>query len=421
MSKTMGRLLIVGLPVAIIAGFIFLFIVMATLAPKPEKADARPRPVAVFVAEAEREPVALTVSSQGEARPLTEISLVPQVAGRIAYVNPNFVQGGFFEANEVLVRIEDADYRLAVTRAEASVAQARQALIREEAESELARQEWESLGEGEASTLTLREPQLAEARAQLAAAEASLQEARLNLSRTRIFAPFAGRVRSKSADLGQYVGPGAELGQIFSSDTIEIRLPLTDNQLALLGIPVAFMESEARPGPSVTLSAILAGQERHWQARLVRTDSSIDPQTRVLYAIAQLNDPYGAGADNGTPLPVGMFVNAQIEGRTLDNSIRLPRSALRGENNVYVAEQGGRLSIRTVAVVTSNHEYVILTSGVSDGDMVITSPVRSATNGMPIQSIGADGQPIEALSADLTQTAENTPPAEGDSSVAHAD
>ena len=402
MSKTLGRLLIFALPVTIIGGFFLLFIVMGAAAPEPEKAEPTAQPIAVFVAEAERTDLNLTVRTQGEARPLTEINLVPQVAGRIAYVNPNFVQGGFFEAGETLVQIEDADYRLAVTRAEATVAQARQGLIREEAEADLARQEWESLGDGEASALTLREPQLAEARAQLAAAQAGLEEARLNLRRTRISAPFDGRVRTKSADLGQYVGPGTGLGQVFSTDTIEIRLPLTDNQLSLMGIPVAFMASEDTPGPRVTLSAVLSGQTRYWEAQLVRTDSAIDAQTRVLYAIAQVQDPYGEGSSSdGTPLPVGMFVDAEIQGRQVNNAVQLPRSALRGADQVFVAREGGSLEIRTVDVITSSSNSVVLRSGVNDREYVITSPVRSAVTGMPIQSLNADGTIITAYSAEL--------------------
>lgn len=199
MSKFVGRLLIIGLPVAVLAAFIFLYIVLAAAAPQPERAEIVARPSAVFVTEAALSPVQLSVTTQGEVTPLTEIDLTAQVSGRITYVNPNFVDGGFFEAGEVLVRLEDADYRLAVTRAEALVAQSRQALVREQAESELAREEWESLGDGEASALTLREPQMAEARAQLASAQATLDEARLNLSRTRITAPFEGRVRAKNA------------------------------------------------------------------------------------------------------------------------------------------------------------------------------------------------------------------------------
>ena len=189
MSKIIGRGILLALPILLITGvFISVIIGLFATRPEPERADNTARPVAVFVTEAEQEPVTLSVSTQGEVRPFTEIDLTAQVGGRIEFVNNSFVQGGFFEAGETLIQLEDEDYRLAVTRAEANVAQRRQVLVREEAEADLAREEWDAIGEGEASALTLREPQLADARAQLAAAEASLQEARLNLSRTRISA-----------------------------------------------------------------------------------------------------------------------------------------------------------------------------------------------------------------------------------------
>lgn len=404
MGSLIGRFIVIGIVLSVVVGFVFILVATQ---PQPEEADATPRPVAVFVEQAQRESVSLTVRSQGEARPRTQISLVPQVGGRIMYVNPDFIEGGFFEAGETLVRIEDADYRLAVTRAEAQVAQAEQALAREQAESDLARSEWEELGEGEASSLTLREPQLAEARAQLAAARASLQDARLDLQRTRVSAPFSGRVRTKSADLGQYVTPGTPLGEVFSTDTVLVRLPLTDYDLGLLGIPVAFNAETDGGGIPVTLSATLAGQRQEWQAEITRTDSAIDAQTRVLYAIAEVEDPYGAAAAGGNPLAVGLFLSAEIEGREVENAYVLPRSALRGENTVYVAEEGGTLSVRTVAVVNSDPERLIVSSGVTAGEMVVISPVRGANTGMRIQSLDEAGEVIEAYSATIEAPAED--------------
>jgi len=395
--KVFGRILI--------SGVLFIFVgaviagVVATLfatAEQPERADIVPRPTAVFVAEAEPSPIQLAVRTQGEVTPLTEIDLVAQVSGRITFVNPSFVNGGYFEAGETLVRLEDADYRLAVTRASALVAQRRQQLIREEAEADLAREEWESLGEGEASALTLREPQMAEAQAQLAAAQASLAEARLNLSRTRISAPFEGRVRAKNADLGQFVGPGARLGRVFSTDRVEVRLPLTNAELATLGMPLAFQASEQNPGPAVRLTASIAGEPRYWEGRVVRTDSAIDPQTRTMSAIIEVADPYGAAAEaSGAPLAVGLFVNAEIEGRTIDYAYALPRSALRGASQVFVAQLDGTLAVRQVTVADSNADRVIITSGVTAGERVIISPLRGAADGMLIRALGPDGEPLD--------------------------
>jgi RND family efflux transporter MFP subunit len=396
MGQFIGRAIIV----LAVVGVMFLIIAQLFMtAPQPERASATPRPIAVFVEEARQENVALTVTSQGEVRPRTEISLVPQVAGRINYVNPSFIEGGFFRAGETLVQIEDADYRLAVVRAQATVAQREQQLAREQAEADLAASEWDELGEGEASALTLREPQMAEARAALAAARASLQEAQLNLARTRISAPFAGRVRAKSADLGQYVTPGTPLGTVFSIDSVLVRIPLTDQQLNLLGIPVAFNAAQAGGTIPVTLSATVAGEVRSWAGNIARTDSAIDPQTRVLYAIAEVDDPYGAAAEGGAPLAVGLFVSAEIQGRSVNDAYVLPRNALRGVDEVYVAQEGGTLTIREVDVVTSDIDRVVVTSGVQAGDLVVTSPVRGASDGMRIQSLDETGAVIAAYSS----------------------
>ncbi len=419
MGKLIGRSIIIITVVVLIGGIIGMLVAGQ---PQPQRANSAPRPVAVFVEEAQRHAVALTVNSQGEARPRTQINLVPQVAGRITYVNPDFIEGGFFEAGETLVQIDDADYRLAVTRASAQVAQAQQALAREQAESELAASEWEELGEGEASALTLREPQLAEARAQLAAAEAALQSARLDLQRTRISAPFEGRVRTKNADLGQYVAPGTNLGEVFSTDTVMIRLPLTDHDLSLLGIPVAYNAALSEDGGvQVTLSATIAGQHQEWAGRITRTDSAIDPQTRVLYAIAEVEDPYGAAAEGGAPLAIGLFVEAEIRGREIDGAYIIPRNALRGEGSVYVVEEGGTLSVRTVEIIDSNPDRVVLSSGIRGGELVVVSPIRGASNGMRVQTYDDEGEMLALFSATYDEEADATASAENDEANADGD
>ena len=419
MGKLIGRFIIIGGVGAVAVGIIVL---LAMGQPQPQRANSAPRPVAVFVEEAQRHAVALTVNSQGEARPRTQINLVPQVAGRITYVNPNFIEGGFFEAGETLVQIEDADYRLAVTRASAQVAQAQQALARERAESELAASEWEELGEGEASALTLREPQLAEARAQLAAAEAALQSARLDLQRTRVSAPFDGRGRTKNADLGQYVAPGTNLGEVFSTDTVMVRLPLTDHDLSLLGIPVAYNAALSEDGGvPVTLSATIAGQHQEWEGRITRTDSAIDPQTRVLYAIAEVEDPYGAAAQGGSPLAIGLFVEAEIRGREIEGAYIIPRNALRGEGNVFVVEEGGTLSVRAVEIIDSNPDRVVLSGGVRGGELVVTSPIRGASNGMRVQTYDNDGEMMAQFSATYDEDPDATSSAENDEANADGD
>lgn len=392
-TSSRGRIVLVLILMGAIIGALVLGLVtMSAMRPKPQQAEQVVRGLAVFVEQAEPATVRLSVKTQGEVRPRREIDLIPQVAGKVTYLAENFVAGGFFNEGDVLLRIEDADYRLAVTRASAEVARAQRALDREQAEAEIARRDWEELGEGEASALTLREPQLAEARAALAAARAQLQDAQLQLGRTELTAPFTGRVREKAVDVGQYVTPGQRLGRVFSTDVVEVRVPLTDAELALLDLPVAFQASDGESGPVVRISGDLAGRRHEWAGHIARTDSAIDTQSRTLFAFVEVEDPYGAGSDDGAPLAVGLFIDAEIEGREVDGAVTLPRSALRGHDEVYVAKLDGTLDIRTAAVVTSDREKVVFSSGLEPGEYVVTSPILTPSQGLAIEAYSRDGQ-----------------------------
>lgn len=351
--------------------------------PEPEQNDDGPRPVSLFVDNVEVEDVTLPVRTQGEVRPRTEIDLVGQVSGRIVAVSPKFVEGGSVVRGVTLIKIEDTDYQLAVIRAESRIAEAETNLALKLAAAEIAKRNWDDTVVGKPSPLALKLPQLAEAEAKLRAANADLSAARLNLARTNISVPFDGRVRTKLADIGQYVTAGAPLGRVYSTEVVEVRLPLTDRQLATLALPIGY-EEEAGNGPEVLLSAVIATKIRTWTGRIVRTEAAIDSSTRVLYAIAEVEAPYGEGADDGMPLAVGLFVDAEIKGTVLRNAYVLPRSALRSGDTIYVVRDDGTLDIRIVDVVFSDPERVVLTRGVKLGEQVVTSPIQSPRQGMKV-------------------------------------
>ncbi|MEO1015718.1 MAG: efflux RND transporter periplasmic adaptor subunit [Pseudomonadota bacterium] len=367
----------------IIVGFVALIGLMAAARPEVERQEPKAAAPTVFYEVADARPVRLDVRAQGEVRPRTDINLTAQVAGRVVATAENFVNGGAFKANEVLVRIEDADYRVALASARARLAQAREALRREEAESELARQDYEDLGLGDnPSDLALRKPQLAQARANYNAAVADVDAAQLNLDRTKVSAPFDGRVRERIAGPGEFVSPGAQLGRVFSTDVAEIRLPLTDSDLARLGLPIAFSATEDAPGPKVTLSAVVAGEFHEWDGHIERTDGAIDPTTRQISAIAVVEDPYGAAAvSSGAPLTIGLFVDAEIEGRPFQSAIVLPRAALYGRDRIFVINRDDVLEERIVDVVSSDRDTITIARGVSPGERVAASPLRGAVDG----------------------------------------
>ncbi len=310
--------------------------IVKSMKPPPEIKERGPIGLAVFSEEAVLADVSLSVRAQGAVRPKRQVQLSPQVSGKVKYVSPNLENGGFVKQGEVLIRLEDADYRLSAVRADSTVASARQALATVMAQAEVARTELEELGIENPSPLALREPQLAEARASLAAAEASAEDADLQLSRTEIRAPFNGLVETKSVELGQFVSPGTPIGSLFAKDAVEVELAIPNAEMGDLGLPIAFNASRSNPGPKVSFTADVGGKSHTWIGQVTRTGASVDSQTRLVSIFAQLDDPFGKGADDGTPMAPGLFVTAHIEGRSLTNVIRAPREALRGLDTVYV-------------------------------------------------------------------------------------
>ncbi|HBK91723.1 MAG TPA: efflux RND transporter periplasmic adaptor subunit [Parvularcula sp.] len=380
--------------IGIFVGGFVLIGVMGSLRPKIEPKEVELAPPAVFYATVDPKPTTLNVFAQGEVRPRTDINLTAEVSGRIVRTSNVFVAGGAFRKGDLLVKIEDADYRVAVAAAKARMAQSEEGLRREEAEADLALKDYEALGRAEeASELTLRKPQLAQARAAFDAARADYNGALLNLQRTELRAPFDGRVRERLAGEGQFIAPGAAIGRIFSTDVAEIRLPLADSDLAKLGISLAFVETKESPGPKVTLSATIAGTLEEWPARIARTDGAIDPATRQISAIAVVDDPYGAGAGKGAPLAMGLFVDALIEGRALDRAVVLPRTALFGRNTVFVIGAESRISAREVVVLAADRDTITISGGLEAGERVVTSPLRGAKDGDKVTPTDATAIP----------------------------
>jgi RND family efflux transporter MFP subunit len=330
----------------------------------------------------------LVVRSQGTVSPRTASTLSSEVSGRVIRVAPSFAAGGFFENGELLVRIDPTDYREIVVQARATQAQAALRLEQERAEAEIARREWEELGGDDPSPLTLREPQLAQALASLEAARAAVERAERDLARTEIRAPYAGRVRSERIDVGDFVTRGAALAEIYAVDAAEIRLPLPDDDLAYLDLPLDYRGDEHdAPGPRVVLSARFAGKTHRWEGRIVRTEGEIDRRSRMVHAVARVRDPYARGDDpNRPPLAVGLFVHAEIEGHTVPDAAVVPRAAVRGEDQVLVVSEDDRLHFRTVEIYRRAQDDVIVTGGLEHGERVCISPLAVVTDGMRVRT-----------------------------------
>ena len=343
-------------------------------------------PPLVHVIPAELESMTLIVATEGTVSPRSEAQLIPEVSGKVVEISPALVPGGFFAKDQVLMRVDPREYELAITQARAAVEQNKLRLALERQQAEIAKQEWAEVGEGEPSPLLFREPQITEVKASLAAAEAVLEQAQDNLERTALRAPFDGRVRSKQVDLGQFVQRGMNLGLVYPVDVAEVRLPIPNAELQYCNLPLGFRDADsAAAGPRVRLTARFGGQDYAWDGRIVRTEGEIDARTRMINAIAQVQDPYGRRGAARPPLAVGMFVRAEIQGKRVRDMVRLPRSVLRGEDTVYVVERGGTLRFRTIEVFRRERDSVLVRSGIESDELVCISPLEAAVDGMAVR------------------------------------
>ena len=337
--------------------------------------------------EARREPVIFRVNTQGAVTPRTESILVSEVSGQIVEVASNYVSGGFFRKGELLLKIDPRNYQSALKSAQANVARVQTQVAKENALANFALDDWKTLQDLNASTgpisdLALRKPQLAEAIAELTSAEAALEKAQEDLNRTSIRAPYDGMVHEKRADVGQYVNTGSQLALIFATDYAEIRLPITQRELSLIDLPSAGDSSSPLP---VTLTSE-AGAARHtWEGLVVRSEGVFDSASRVLYAVAQVEDPYNQNGRIGEPLRIGTFVTASIQGRFGGALFTIPRHALQRGETLWVIDEQQKIYPRDVEIVSTDEEYAYIDAGLTDGERYTITPVDQPLPGMPVR------------------------------------
>jgi RND family efflux transporter MFP subunit len=383
------------LPVLLIVTSIILVaaLVIYKKSQPPERKPETSQSVLVDTIVAEITSLNLTVNSQGTVRPRTETSLVAEVSGKVVSVSPDFVAGGFFREGEVLLQIDPSDYRAGLKRAQAALASRTAKLADETARSEQALKDWQNMGkQGEPSDLGLRKPQMADARANVSAAEADVEKARRDLERTQITVPYDGLVRQKAVDIGQFVSPGTRLGVTFAIDSAEIRLPLTSTDLSFLDLPSGTASTKGqKPLPSVTLSAQAAGNRKQWQAKIIRTEGVVDESSRVVYAVAQVVDPYTVlGQSHQNELKIGTFVNAEIEGLSVENVVVLPRYVVQADHTVFVVNEQNKLEILAVEVLRAEAKKVYISSGIDAGTRVITTTLEAPVPGTQLSINGKD-------------------------------
>ena len=360
---------------------LLLYLTRTQLVPHPIERPA----TAVRFIEVVRRDEHLTVKSQGEVQPRTESELIPEVSGAVLWLSPALASGGRFQADEALLRVDDRDYRNALGSAEA-------VLLRAQADAEYARFENERLSTLQARDLTSRSQAENAARAMRVTAsaqkeaEVAVERARLDLQRCEIRAPFSGRVRSKRIDIGQMASRGSSVATLYAADYVEIRLPIADRQLAFLDpqLMLSGTVSSAQAAP-VRLSAVFGGRELSWNGRLVRTEGEIDARSRMVHVVARVENP--EGDDGQLPLPVGLFVDAEIRGPLASGVIELPRTAMRDGNRVLVIDDDERLRFREVEVLRIEHDSVLIRSGLARGERVCVSSLQLVVDGMPVNAV----------------------------------
>ncbi len=380
----------------VLLGFLGVFVAFE-LRSKTETDVPVAEPPVVRVQQVHAQSWQFVVRAHGSVTPRSESSLIPQVSGAVVWVSSSLVSGGFFSEGDPLLRIDPSDYEVNLEAAKAAVARGTSEHTR--ARKELERQE-RLASSSVASDAAFDDAVNAErvASAVLREARARLVQAERDMLRTEIVAPYAGRVRSEEVDVGQFVSRGEGLAKIYAVDFAEVRLPIPDVELQYLDLPLhAQAEGE---GPSVRLNARFAGQERRWDGRVVRTEGEIDPKSRMIHIVARVDDPYRMLSNEPTitPLAVGLFVEAEVLGRTVEDVMVVPRRAFREGERVLVVTPDHRMHYRSVEVLRWEHDVAIVGAGLRSGELICISPIQSVVDRMRVR-VASEPPAVAATSA----------------------
>jgi RND family efflux transporter MFP subunit len=383
-----GTLLKIIIPIVIIAAGFGIMKFLIAHREEPKKEISRDAGLLVEVITATRMNHRIVVSGTGTVRPAREISVIPQVSGTVVFVSPNLKAGGFFKKGEILLKIDDRDYRLALERAVSAKAKAEVDLATVQSRADIARREWERISSGSRkapSPLVTYEPQLKSARAALAAAEAAVQQARLDLERTTLTAPFNLRVRSENIDEGQYVRAGTSVALVAGTAKAEISVPMSIDDMRWLKIQG---RENGEGGSSALVRLNAGGKVYEWEGRLVRSTGEVNPRTRMIDLVVEVSDPYGISAGrkpDSPPLASGSFVTVDFMGDMLENVFVIPIGALRDGPALWIADESDRLMIRKVSPLRIEKDAVILTRGLKEGERIVLSNISGAADGMKLR------------------------------------
>lgn len=365
----------------------FVYATLTREPPTPPRFEVEQPALLVQVLPMRRESVQFSVTSQGVATPRTRTTIVSEVTGHIVEVSPNLESGGFFTKDEILARIDPRNYETARKRAQADLAKSRTKIQTEQALAAQALANWNTLqglsaNNDEASDLTLRKPQLAEALAELDLNKAALEKAEEDLDRTVIRAPFDGMIIEKHSDLGQFVNTGAQIATTVAIELAEVRLPVSLRDFQYLDLE-HFSRNQTVP---VRLTADIGRDEPAvWQGSIVRSEGIVNDASRVVHVVAQVENPYDNEISHEHPLLFGTFVNAQIEGREAGDVFVLPRHAISAADTVWVVDDADEIYPRELTIIRSDRNLAYISDGLSDGDLVCITPIDQPLPGMRVK------------------------------------
>ncbi len=325
------------------------------------------------------------ISSNGTTTPLTQTVLTAEVGGEVIYRSKKFSEGSSVIEGEILAKIDDTDLQLQYKNALLQLANAEVQYSLQLAEADVAKEAWEKIGNGVASDLTLKKPQLKQAVALLEVAKAQVSSAEKKLNKTEIVAPYAGRIQNVNIDLGTTIIPGQPVGAIYTSSEIEITLAVKDNDLQFLSIPMDGRKLDPSEQALVQIKSFYKGKNQTWIGRLERVDGVIDPVTRMINLIAVFKNDF---IETDKPnLPIGLFVEAQIDGIILKDIFSIPVNAISENNEVYIVNNENELVSRQLSLLKKYSDFVIVKDGLKAGERVVISKLSSASNGIKVNPV----------------------------------
>ena len=327
----------------------------------------------------------IQISSNGTTTPLTQTVLTAEVGGEVIYRSKKFSEGSSVIEGEILAKIDDTDLQLQYKNALLQLANAEVQYSLQLAEAEVAKEAWEKIGDGVASDLTLKKPQLKQAEALLEVAKAQVSSAKNKLNKTEIVAPYAGRIQSVNIDLGTTIIPGQPVGAMYTSSEIEITLAVKDNDLQFLSIPMDGRKLNPSEQASVVIESFYKGKTQSWNGKLERVDGVIDPVTRMINLIAVFKNDF---IETDKPnLPIGLFVEAKIDGITFKNIFEIPINSISENNEVYIVDKDNQLELRKLTILKKYSEFVIIKDGLKAGERIVTSKLSTASNGIKVNLV----------------------------------